>query len=553
MDLEEALCALRLQYSALGFSETNLSGEKDPLGDWVVFNKKYVFTDTDGAEKVANISVKYNKKYILAPPEISDENKTLVSMHSIDGFQCWARFSDIYTQTGIGLITAELVNQQIERLIEAHKKCEFGTIHESPEFTYAFRGRGMVDDYPFYVDPSVIDDVMNCPENTFVISGLAFPHKRGYLVPPQTLTKSTLSQFALANPKNDGRRVYFFRLQEIPHFDGGIAPEGFLLLLEASAGIGLSEQYLQNIQGEFFIAVVFPNTALEKNDIVVFKKNPGGLKLWPHARVKANEIFFSRDLDTFRKMAGKKIAIVGLGAIGSKLGLNLLGCGIQHLYVLDKDWVDYENIFRSIYNEEDIGKKKTSAFKEIAGKKSSTFTDRITELNLEIKDLLITKKLDKLNLDMLVICIGDVYREYIISRVVRSLGFEKTVFVFGQNDCTWAGVYFQDSPSLGCQQCLFLNQQENIELTMPFIQKQAPAVGCSDPSYVGGVNDMTMISGIAGKLIVNRLTEEGMNLPNYFIWQSNPDFTARKDTHSELFTLKKYRVEIHADCDCKNI
>ncbi|MHB8171075.1 MAG: ThiF family adenylyltransferase [Thermincolia bacterium] len=551
--MEEALGNLRLQYSALGFSETNLSEEKDPSCDLLIFNKKYVFTDTDGTEKVANISVKYIKKFVLAPPEICDEDKTLISMHSIDGFQCWARFSDIYTQVGIGLINAELVNQQIEKLIEAHKNCEYGTIHESPEFTYAFRGTDMVDEVPFYLDPSVIDDVGNCPKNTFVISGLAFPQNGGYLVPGQALTKSTLSQFALANPTNDARRVYFFRLSEIPHFDGRIAEEGFLYLVEASAGIDQSNRYLQNIEGEFFIAIVFPNVPLNNNDIVVFKKNSDGLKLLPHARVKANEIFFSRDLDTFKKMAGKKMAIIGLGAIGSKLGLDLLDCGIQQLYVLDNDRVDYENIFRSIYNEEDVGKEKTSAFIDIAERKSSAFKGRIIPLDPSIKDLLTKKRLDELNLDLLVICIGDVYQEYKVSRIVRSLGFEKTVFVFGQNDCTWAGVYFQNSVSLGCQQCLFFHQQDNRELTMPFVQKRAPSVGCGDPSYVGGVNDMSTISGIAGKLITNRLTEEGMNLPNYFIWQSSPDFTARKDTHLELFSLKKYRVEIHANCDCKNI
>ena len=150
---------------------------------------------------------------------------------------------------------------------------------------------------------------------------------------------------------------------------------------------------------------------------------------------------FSRHFEEARQLFDKKVAILGIGAIGSILGMTLLQSGIENLYIVDQDYVDLENISRSVYIESNIGIKKTEAFKRCASLKDGDYGHRVIESG-SLEEVI------QLNPDLLIVCIGSLYDEYIISHQIRRSGFDKAVFVFGQNDSTWGGIYFQDDPQL---------------------------------------------------------------------------------------------------------
>lgn len=65
------------------------------------------------------------------------------------------------------------------------------------------------------------------------------------------------------------------------------------------------------------------------------------------------------------KMQQARIAVAGLGGLGSNTAVLLCRMGVGHLHLLDHDRVDLANINRQQYFLEQIGKYKTEALAEI--------------------------------------------------------------------------------------------------------------------------------------------------------------------------------------------
>ncbi|MCJ7828746.1 MAG: ThiF family adenylyltransferase [Dehalococcoidia bacterium] len=60
------------------------------------------------------------------------------------------------------------------------------------------------------------------------------------------------------------------------------------------------------------------------------------------------------------RLASKKITVIGVGAIGRQVALQLAAIGAQHLQLIDDDIVDESNIASQGYYESDLGKPKVS-------------------------------------------------------------------------------------------------------------------------------------------------------------------------------------------------
>ena len=529
---------LQQQYVSSGFSDNS-----DEIN--LVFSKCYTFTESDGHENEVTINVIFSREYPLIPPQLNDPRHVLTSMHSLNGFQCWARFSDIFPQVGLGLVAPNFVDEQICKLINSHINREYYTVNESPEFAATFALREAVDHAQFYVTCEVLDKVVEAGSGKVITSNAEFIQKdniHGVIELPSVYSAST--GLVLPNSQNGNKkRVYFLNVRAVQHFDWRNDDIGFLCWLEQASGIELNNVFLQNIKDEIFVVVVFYNESLKHHDIVAFRKIDKKLTLLPHARVSSRTVLFSRHSDEAFKLTEKKIALLGIGAIGSTLGMALLQSGIGALYVTDNDYVDLENTSRSIYEEANVGMLKTDAFLQIARRKDTDFGERVNVLK-SYNDF------EQNNPDLIIVCIGNLYEEYMISQYFRKTGFDKVVFVFGQNDCTWGGIYFQDDKQLGCQHCLFLNQNEYNHLKIPYVPYFSEAVGCGNPSYISSPTNTGILANLAAKLIIERLTHKQTHGPNYFVWQSNPEPSAWTDYHTERYSLKKYKVDKHAECEC---
>lgn len=69
--------------------------------------------------------------------------------------------------------------------------------------------------------------------------------------------------------------------------------------------------------------------------------------------------------DIKRSLAAGRVAIAGLGGLGSHVAVALARCGVGRLLLVDFDSVDETNISRQVYLPKHIGMLKTAALTEI--------------------------------------------------------------------------------------------------------------------------------------------------------------------------------------------
>ena len=90
--------------------------------------------------------------------------------------------------------------------------------------------------------------------------------------------------------------------------------------------------------------------------------------------------------DIYEKLINSRVAIAGLGGLGSNVAISLARAGIGKLFLVDHDTVDITNLNRQQYFTEDIGRKKTEALSAIIRKinpviKLETADTYVTEEN----------------------------------------------------------------------------------------------------------------------------------------------------------------------------
>lgn len=72
-----------------------------------------------------------------------------------------------------------------------------------------------------------------------------------------------------------------------------------------------------------------------------------------------------KNLEDWKERMGEaKVAIAGLGGLGSHIAFSLVRSGVRHLHLVDFDRVDESNLNRQQYRMEHIGCFKTEALKE---------------------------------------------------------------------------------------------------------------------------------------------------------------------------------------------
>lgn len=86
-----------------------------------------------------------------------------------------------------------------------------------------------------------------------------------------------------------------------------------------------------------------------------------------------------------KKLKNGKVAILGLGGLGSNIAVSLARVGVGDLVLVDYDVVEPSNLNRQQYFVEHIGMKKTDALKNIL-EKINPF------VNIETKDVFVTKE-----------------------------------------------------------------------------------------------------------------------------------------------------------------
>ena len=101
-----------------------------------------------------------------------------------------------------------------------------------------------------------------------------------------------------------------------------------------------------------------------------------------------------------------RIAIIGLGSIGSFLAVALNKLGFKNLIIIDDDVVEPHNITTQLYFQKDIGKSKTDTLKRCYLKGNiNAYNQKVNSLN-------------KLEADIVFVCVDTLKQRKLISKAI---------------------------------------------------------------------------------------------------------------------------------------
>jgi len=229
-------------------------------------------------------------------------------------------------------------------------------------------------------------------------------------------------------------------------------------------------------------------------------------------QVLSDENLFSRAgglLDN-KKVQNSKIAILGLGAIGSQCAISLARLGIKNFIVLDNEKVCIQNVMRHVSDLYDVNHNKVDVVVKKIGRINP-------EANVEFINKSIFSDVDfnTLDVDIVVSAIAD---DAIEGFVNQELIKRKKTAIYGRTTTTsYACRLIKVKPGQdACLECLkhynYFDDLRYVKLRdedLSIKKDLAKFKGCTAPSYVGVNLDINIYSNL-----LSRMVFENLNLGN---------------------------------------
>ena len=188
-----------------------------------------------------------------------------------------------------------------------------------------------------------------------------------------------------------------------------------------------------------------------------------------------------------RKLAKSKVAVVGVGGLGTVSSLYLALAGVGHLRLIDQDTVETPNLHRQIlYSLDDLHYPKA----EVAA-------ERLKKLNplLEVEPVsenVNAGNVEKLlaGVDLVVDGLDNMFTRYLLNRMCVKLGIP---YVFGAAIGIEGNLSVFAPPETGCLECLLPNMSDNDLLTC-----DTRGVVGATPGIIGAMQAMEAIKVLTG-------------------------------------------------------
>jgi molybdopterin/thiamine biosynthesis adenylyltransferase len=186
-----------------------------------------------------------------------------------------------------------------------------------------------------------------------------------------------------------------------------------------------------------------------------------------------------------QRLADARVAVVGLGGLGSVCSLYLALAGVGYLRLIDPDTVEIHNLHRQIlYSLDKLHQPKAEVAANLLAKK-----------NPLIKTYAVIEKVDALNVESLmsdvnvvVDCLDNIPTRYLINRACIKLGIP---YVFAAVMGLEGNLAVFNPPETGCLECTMHNRTVSSE------KKVFGIIGAS-AGILGSLEAMEAIKLIAG-------------------------------------------------------
>jgi len=188
-----------------------------------------------------------------------------------------------------------------------------------------------------------------------------------------------------------------------------------------------------------------------------------------------------------QKLAKSKVAVVGVGGLGTVSSLYLALAGVGHLRLIDQDTVETPNLHRQIlYSLDDLHYPKA----EVAAQ-------RLEKLNPLLKAEPVSENVNAGNvekllagIDLVVDGLDNMFTRYLVNRACVKLGVP---YVFGAAIGIEGNLSVFAPPETGCLECLLPNMSDNDLMTC-----DTRGVVGATPGIIGAMQAMEAIKVLTG-------------------------------------------------------
>jgi len=191
------------------------------------------------------------------------------------------------------------------------------------------------------------------------------------------------------------------------------------------------------------------------------------------------------------KLAQSRVAVVGLGGLGTASSLYLTLAGVGQLYLIDQDTVETHNLHRQVlYTLKDLRYPKV----EVSEK-------RLKEINPFVKVEAVPENLNAGNIEALLTemdCVVDgldnMRTRYLVNRTCARL---RIPYVFGAAIGIEGNISIFAPPETPCLECVLPNLEDSSLLTC-----DVRGVLGATPGIIGAMQAMEVIKVLKGKLMI---------------------------------------------------
>lgn len=273
------------------------------------------------------------------------------------------------------------------------------------------------------------------------------------------------------------------------------------------------------------------------------KKSSTALGRFRHLRVY-EDIFSRESNDQLNDLRNKKVAVIGLGALGSTITAELARSGVTQFLLVDNDKLEIENIGRHDLSIKDINKYKTDGVRE-----------KIMDINPQAECQVLTcNVLDDYSVtlsclqsyDIIVSTIDDVEARYAINSTL--IPINKKVIFAGVFYNAVAGFVLISEKKISCFEC----QARRIDKMaadeeIPDFAKLLPEemnYGCGRPTFPGGSIKTHTVALLTAKIAVDTLLQtrefDSNGYPYNFYLIGNEKMVNGTEFFKGYMDVKKY-------------
>ncbi|PGK52235.1 hypothetical protein CN918_31075 [Priestia megaterium] len=252
-----------------------------------------------------------------------------------------------------------------------------------------------------------------------------------------------------------------------------------------------------------FLLVSLEAEISNKHDTYVRKHKP----IVFQTEIYSDDQLFKR-VSHIRPLQTKHVAIIGLGAVGSPIALELTKAGVGELTLVDPDRVSIGNIVRHVSDINDVGVSKVLAVSNACKRHNpSIAVNTHREWWGWINETYVTQSLK--GVDLVICCIGHTPNERYINDLTRRLEIP-TIYAYASAGAISGRIFSVKGSGNGCYHChqYAIGGNKVPSLRQPSEVTTFYDEGCASPTFLGSGIDTSSISLLASRHALQLLLKD---------------------------------------------